>query len=763
MSRDNDDAAPEQEAGAASYHVDIGHDARGTVVAGHHNLVIDARHGSTVTVRAEHERPVPVRRESISVLPRRAPEPLGRDELGADVAGAIAAGGPVQLCGPAGIGKSTLLRHVACTVGGGLDGVVFLTAAHRPVLDLAQEIFEACYDTHGYAPSWLELRRLLTGLRITVYLDDAELTVEQFRQLADVVPDATFVLAGRADSLLGEGAVHHVPGLSEFAAVQLLARTLNRPLTGGETSTARELWRAAEGNPLLLLRAAALAKSGHHPELSAPGLVEELVPRLIEQLDATAAHVVALLALFEDCGLAAEHVGALAEVEDPVALCERLGELGLVQSTDHGYRCTPDVASAMRHHTDVPVERICRYFVDWARDPNTTSARIADHARVLELVAAHATEAGRPDLAVALGRAVSPKLAESLRFGAWGRILARGWTAARRAGDRTAEAFFTHEEGIRCLVVGRRVAAAALLAEAIVLWNHLGEEGRSLAASEAQQVLPPSPPPPSGPESQADPGSYDVGRHMAELDHDWVVRPEPGDGAVAHGAVGDSALGDGGVGDGVPRPDHVGAESTEWPGEPGEVTGATVQSSGASTVGAHPAAAVTSTESVTAGVTGAVKAGGLVGLMTNATVLFSALLIGLAVIGAVVVAVVVSQDDSGEAEPSATGIAGIWEDPYGGRTVIVESTPGVYTTPSMCGYGEVELYGDDTQATGEAPLIDIDADDCQIIGVVSVTITVDADGRTAQLVQTMPDGQTGLEGEELDCYTCGTFTLTRVQ
>jgi hypothetical protein len=87
----------------------------------------------------------------------------------------------------------------------------------------------------------------------------------------------------------------------------------------------------------------------------------------------------------------------------------------------------------------------------------------------------------------------------------------------------------------------------------------------------------------------------------------------------------------------------------------------------------------------------------------------------------------------------------------------------VYTTPSMCGYGEVELYGDDTQATGEAPLIDIDADDCQIIGVVSVTITVDADGRTAQLVQTMPDGQTGLEGEELDCYTCGTFTLTRVQ
>jgi len=757
-----DDRDARTDHAGASHHIEIGQDAHGPVVAGDHNLVIDARHGSSVTVRMERERPAPVRRERISVLPRRTREPLGREAEATELAAAIATGGPVQLCGPAGIGKSTLLRRVARTVKCGPDGVVFVSAAHRQVADLAQEIFEACYETRGYAPSRRDLRRLLTGLRITVYVDNADLTIEQLRELTDAVPDATFVLASRHGSLLGDGAVLYLGGLGQLAATQLLARALDRPLRDAERATAADLWQAAGGSPLLLLRAAGLARSGRSV-LPAPGAVADLLPLLLKQLNEPAVSALNLLATLEDAELTAAHVGALVGEADPATLCERLADLGLAVPAQHGYRCAPGVVPALRHRNVVafPVERLCQYFTQWARDPATTPAQIADHSRAFEKTAGLATEVGRPELAVLLGRAASPKLAHSLRFDAWGQLLGRGWSAARRAGDRRAEAFFTHEEGIRCLVTGRRVAAAALLAEAVVLWNVLGEHQGTTAASDAQQFLPQAPQPPGQmgepeyPVSDGSDTSHVVADHMAELECDPAVQAAaepmtatPYDGAGPAHTGADPATYEVPTG---PDPTYVPGESAAVPG--GGDFGATA----ASATGSVPSAGAAATGATA--VPGATAATGAAAVAaTGGASLLTMVLIVISIVGAITVGVVVSQDDE------EIGIAGTWEDTQGNRSTIAESAPGAYTMPGPCGYDDIELLGDDTEVTGEAPLIDISDGSCgPVIGYVVITIAVAPEGDTAQLMSTMPSGQVGPNGEEVECLTCGTITMTRVE
>jgi energy-coupling factor transporter ATP-binding protein EcfA2 len=730
-----------------SYNVEIGGGSGGPVVAGSYNVVVDARHGSTVTV-GRLERPEPVRRERISVLPRRNREPLGREADAAALAAAIAAGGLVQLCGPAGIGKSTLLRHLARSAGNGPDGVVFVSGTHKQVADLAQEVFEACYQTSGYAPSRSDLRGMLTGLRITVYVDDADLTIDELRELTDLVPDATFVLACRDSTVLGDGAVHHLDGLGADEASRLLRQALGRPLHDSERATALHLWRASGGNPLLLLRAAGIAGAGRSA-LPAPGAVGDLLPLLLDQLDDSALTALTLLAALQDAELSPEHIGALAREPDAATLCDRLTSLGLVTPGEHGYRCAPGVVPAVRRRDaePIPVERLCRYFTRWAADPATTPVQVAGHSRAIERLAGLATNAGMPELTVALGRAAAPKLAHSLRFDAWGRTLGQGWDGARRAGDREAEAYFTHEEGIRCLVTSRRVAAAALLAQAVALWQLVGAQHGTDAASGAHQFLPQELQPPGTP-PQITPGESDpsqaIADHMTELDatadlHD--VEPEPFyDSVDSYGSVDLDA--------GCTGTDAADVVSAEVPYDPGPA-----HSLGNTTPVGDPGAAASAAGSAVPGSTaGAAAASGATAAATAAGGSLLSSLVGLVILG--VVALVVHNSF----QEDETGIAGDWR--FGQeKLTIVKSGTGAYSFRTECD-GEVHLRGNDKQATGRVPARDQSGGGCgPVLGHTTVTISVNADPDTARLTQTKPVGET----DQWDCLTCGTRTLTRLK
>ncbi|MER7463992.1 ATP-binding protein [Streptomyces sp. NPDC097981] len=769
------------EGAGAVHRIDIGGSPRGPVVAGNHNLVVDAQHGSTVTLLVERERPRPERRPRVELLPRVQQEPVGRGPVVTALADAIGAGGLVQLYGPPGIGTSLVLRHAVRRLAPGPDGVLYLNAAHREVGDLAQEIFEACYDSPGYAPSDTELRRLMAGVRVTVYIDNADLGREQLLALADIAQDAVFVFASHSRSLLGDdGTALEMRGLDVAAAIELFARELRRPLDEGETAAATSLWEAAEGRPLQLLRAASLARPGSAGEarLPRPGEVADLVPLLLGRLDAEATSVVHLLATLGGVELDPVHIGAITEVADAAGTCDRLVRLGLLLAEEHGYRCAPDTAPALHQRLPEPfsVDQICRYFARWATRPTTMPVQVAEHGPALERAAALAELAGRPDLAVRVARSASPALARSLRFGAWARLLGRGWTAARSAGDRRAEAYFTHEEGIRNLLTGRRVMAGVLLAEALVLWRQLGDGQGVNAALHAHQYAPPMTPTPPAPPAPAAPPVHDGGAtaaHGAGSAHSAAAPPVHDGGATAAHSAGSAhsaaapPIHDGGATAAHTAAGHAttAAHTTTTPSAAAHMTSLSHAPAGhgavslvphaaghaaAGSIGTAGAGAAAATGAGAAGATGTAVAVGTTVLTAKAVVTLV-----LAVIAVVLAAAIGSGSfDPEDTSAGGTDLAGVWNT-EGGAVRIAASGSGTYTAPDGCG-GSVEFTGSAGTYSAPWPMYDKDKGPCSRLGTGLITVSVSPDGSTARVSETAPSDL------NLTCFNCGLFTWTRL-
>ncbi|AZQ32099.1 AAA family ATPase [Streptomyces cyaneochromogenes] len=467
----------------------------GSVIVGDCSVVIDANLTSTVTPLEPQARPHPVRRDRAEPLNRPHRQLQGRAaelaELGEAVRAAQDSGGIVQLVGPAGVGKSTLMRHAARLLAPGPDGALFLSAARREVADLAQEMFEACYEVEDYAPAGRDLRRLMARVRMTVYIDEADLTTEQVAELADMAPQATFVFASR-DRLPGDVDVVEVPGLSREMALDLLvAWGLRRPQHQGKLVEAHDLCTPMLGRPLLLLRAAGLARieSSDEPTVPRPTDAEAILQRLFDRLDTEQQNVLRLLATL-DAELSPSHVGTLCGISDPIGVCADLTDLGLVQAEERGYRIASDALDeAQRRNRPFPAEQLCDHFSRWATLPTITPTQVVWHGAALERAMQLAQEQGVPHVAVSLARAVSPQLARSLRLGVWIRVVDEGRRAAWQADDERAKAYFTHEKGIQHLLTGRHVTATAHLAEAAELWQQLGDTDAADATRESMTAI----------------------------------------------------------------------------------------------------------------------------------------------------------------------------------------------------------------------------------------------------------------------------------
>ncbi|MDX3850433.1 ATP-binding protein [Streptomyces sp. AK02-01A] len=771
--------------GHSDRRIDIAGDASGPVVAGNHNVVIDADHGSTVTLLVGGERPQPVRRAQVALLPRRQAAPLGRDAELRRLATAVREGGPVQVWGAPGVGKSALLRHTARTLAPGADGVVFLDAAQREPEDLAQDIFEACYEARGYAPSSPELRRLMGDIKVTVYVDNAEFSAEGLRHLMDAAPDATFVVAGRERTLLGEGSALRLEGIDRHAALELLARELGRPVAAEpESDTAATLWETAVGRPLLLLRAAALARldpSGR-AVLPRPGDVADLLPLLFDRLEGGPLRALHLLATLQDAELDPAHVGALTDASDPSALCARLAGLGLAEQTETGYRVVPDVAPALRERElePFPVDRLSDHFAEWIARPSTTAVQVAQHARALEQVAELAEQAGRPELAVRIVRAASPALARSLRFGVWGRLLERGLPAAQRAGDQQAVAYFTHERGIRNLLTGRRVMAGVLLAEAAYLWQQLGDLHGANAAAGAQQYVPPTTTgtPVTGPHTDGAAQSLNTGggpdpaSAHAGTAHDAGSAVDPGTAADQAGTPVDPGTSAHQAGVSVdpgtaahqaaaPVDPSTAAHQAAAPVDPSTAAhqAGLHQAGTPGAAGAHGTAGATAAGASTAGASAAGASAASVALMKVIAVIVAVVIGGIAIHQAQT-----SRDSSGTSPLAGpTGLAGVWRGSDGNMYEFKDSGTGSYTQTGadVCGNtSTVELTGSNGTYTTIGSLYDSDGGSCgAVIGEVTTTVTLSASGDSAQLTSEMTSSSD--QYEQVQCYSCGTITLTR--
>lgn len=775
-----------------SYSASVDGDASGPVVVGNHNVVIDGD-GSHVTLIAPQQRPAPVRREQAVLLPRRQREPVGRErDLDALEAAVEEGGGLVQVWGPPGVGKSALLRYAAHCLEPGRDGVIFLSAVDHEVDDLAQKIFEACYEAPDYAPSRTEVQRLLAQLELMVYVDDVDLDLRQLRALTDAAPAATFVLASRERTLLGESTSVELRGLGPEASLSLLTRELRRPLPQGERAAADELCTLTLGLPLLLLRAAGLARvdGPSSVTLPRPAEISGLLPLLFQRLGAAQLRALNLFATLQGAELSAGHVGTLCDVSDPDALCTELAGLGLVVATERGYRGAADAVPEVRRRVSepFPADRLCDHFAQWATAPGVTPADVADHARALEVAAQLAERHGQADRAVRLARAVSPLLARSLRVGVWGRLLDQGQRAADQTGDNAARAYFTHERAVRFLLLGQKVLAATLLAQAVVLWREIGNSHGAQAALDAQQYAPQVVPGHGAGGGAGSGGSgADVGSGAGS--GSGTAGPTPDVGAPPVPDAGSSQVAAHGMPAG-PTGSTSPATSAVPPAPDAPVSAlhSTSQSVGQSSGAASGSAASGGSGAAAGG--GAAASGAAAGGAAAASGGMGLLLAGaaaLVVIGLGVQQIQEWNRDSagsgtsrsgtgfgdaaragGSGEPTwpdeptpsdeptePDGLAGKWSNGAGDTFDVAESGDGSYTLglSSTCGGGSLEFTGSNGRYSATTELHD---QYCSVRGTKEMTVTLASDAQSADVVTT-DSAQTDGTWE---CTTCGTETDT---
>ncbi|MEV0261044.1 hypothetical protein AB0I49_06810 [Streptomyces sp. NPDC050617] len=474
-------------AGSDRDRVRIQGDVPGQVVVGDRNVVINAEVGSSVTYRAEG--PPPVRRRAHPLgwaLPARAPALLARTGELAALGRWLAAGQPVQVYGPPGLGKTALLRAFAADRIARGGPVVYLPAAGLPAEDVVQEIFHACFEVTDYKPELAVMRRLMGSLRgPLLVIDDFGGSAEELADLVYATPGCELLLSSVERGLGGGGLPGGVAaaegaggrpmrleGLPEHAALDLLVRELGRPLRGREATAARRLVAAVDGHPLTLVQAAAAMSAaaagravtgvvgygayGPYEAFEALATDESVFAvGIAGRLSERAARLLRLLCAFDPLPVSLGLLTVFTGGADRAALAE-LGALRLAEADGAGYRAAGRFAALVAERVGPPRQAAdyATPLVAWVRTRATrqqTAAEAVTIGRVLE----SASWAGHHTAVRDLARAAAPALARSLHWGAWRQALELGERAALEIGAAHDAAYFAHERDVR-----RRALAA---------------------------------------------------------------------------------------------------------------------------------------------------------------------------------------------------------------------------------------------------------------------------------------------------------------
>lgn len=462
-------------------------DIKGQVAVGNYILQIGDVNGGVVNVASQSQGPNYTRRTtSANLRPRPFPALLDRDDETASVISALSASMPVSLFGPAGIGKTSLLRNLAHLpeTSSFPDGVVYLSVAGLGLEDVLQSLFDVFHESQSnFKPTDTEIRIALRGVKALILLDDLALNRDESLAMLDAAPNCTFVLASLERSLWGEGKILSLVGLPIEAALDLFVLELNRSLNEREQVEVREICALLGGHPLRILQSAALVreKSTAISDVKARlqgGAPDNVVVRSsLESSTDSQKSIMAILTAAGGVAVPVNHLEALAQSADLKSDLQRLVSLGLVWKQDSKFSLAGDLSATLIKLWDLTAweDRLIEFLVDWLVKKPAKSL-LDDSVDVLLYSIQKAEKKGRWRDVVQLGRGLERILIFWRRWQAWLDILNLILKAARALGDRKMEGWALHQIGTRAACLGINESARGFLTQALQIRQAIGDQ-----------------------------------------------------------------------------------------------------------------------------------------------------------------------------------------------------------------------------------------------------------------------------------------------
>lgn len=466
----------------------IGGPAAGQMAVGNYNLLIQMGNVQDAVVNiVAPAAPVQPRPRTIpaSLRPRTVSNFLDRQVEVAAAASALLSASPIAFNGESGIGKTTLLCHLAYHPAANAfrDGIIYLYAARQNTEDIATTLYEALFTCEvAFHPTPAQVREGLQNRRALVLLDDVALSREALDALLHLAPQCTFVITSEMRCYWGPGQAMELPGLPPADGARLFERELGREITTEERFTAQRLAAAVNGHPLHLLQLAALARSSHRPLsemlplVQTPASDKALIAHTLSTLPELEQRILAALAAV-NAPLHEKPLALIVGQPDVNASLQSLQRQGLVQQHSPRYSLTGGLASQLALLWDLEPWRIraLEVLTVWAEGQQTTPEDLHAASGAIVSSVEQALAAHQSHQALQLIRATESALALAGGWGVWSQLLQHALAAARALQDQSTEAWALHQLGTRAGCLGEK-GAGILLSEALNLRQRLGDQ-----------------------------------------------------------------------------------------------------------------------------------------------------------------------------------------------------------------------------------------------------------------------------------------------
>jgi hypothetical protein len=391
-----------------------------------------------------------------------------------------------ELYGEPGIGKTSMLRYVSHQPQATAypDGIICFSG-DQPVADILQFLFEAFYECDvPYKASPSQIRHALYDKRALIILDDVTLGQPDIETLLQAAPLSTILLASTDQRLWGEGESIELGGLPDSDVVTLLERELRRAVTPEEWQSALELCAVLGCNPERVLLSGALIRKN---DRSLPDLVrllrsgfpdEVLAAEAIDGRSEQEREALAVLAVFARSTVTAQHLGAIAGLEDTDAVIQSLEDRNLVEFGHGRYRVVASVAAALAAELDLTGARAAAidHFSIWAGRSRATPQAAFQEADTIGDLLRWSVWSGHWADALRLARAIERPLALGRRWDAWEQVLESALESARKIDDASSEAWALHQLGTRAACLGDVATALEQLSRALRIRRAIGDD-----------------------------------------------------------------------------------------------------------------------------------------------------------------------------------------------------------------------------------------------------------------------------------------------